>query len=515
MPIDLVDQIRTIRRISRLLLAENSVEAQSSDTIDIDRQEIFNYKWGYLPALGEEAECVLLAILEDPTVARIMARIGPDSGKFREGLEFHRNVKMSGSSDRDPRAVEINALNLKDFLPETTAQQRCHDELWRLDKAKCTGNSSEALFQRTLMISLIARHTLLYPQGIGKSQALDFSVEELWQCPPMPTKAVWDGNEGEAFFLTQPKPDLSLCFNRASLIPDDMWMAFPDVTRALASFENTDSRASRVFHFLTVEAKKAMTDIDADKAKFQSLNNASQALHNMYEFFSDAGSGHKRAFFDNVRFFSVVANRKGMLVRIHRALEIPQDAHPRSLIMPDQPQYRLRFEYEEFARLEAVSEYSRERVLNIFKRILKYAVEDLGEMIKAAAAALATTLMDDSAYAARANDEGFYRHGQPGPESIKLNVDGSLVPSSRVNRLSSVKKRLLEATLNTNHWASMIDQTMRSKGDTERPPEAEPLSQKSNGAKKRTSNDREAGSDHGENPQEANKRPRRHQQAKK
>ena len=75
-PVYLVDQTRTIKRISGLLLAENSVDAQSSDTIVVDRQEIFNYKWGYLPPLGEEAKCVLIAVLEDPAVARIMVRTG-------------------------------------------------------------------------------------------------------------------------------------------------------------------------------------------------------------------------------------------------------------------------------------------------------------------------------------------------------------------------------------------------------------------------------------------------------
>ena len=291
-PVELVDQIRAIKRISGLLLAENSVDAQSSDTIVVDRQELFNYKWGYLPPLGEEAECVLITILEDPTVARIMVRTGPDNANFRSSLEDNRNVNMEPSSDPDPGSDEINALNLEDFLPETMDQQRCHDELWRVDKVKCTGNSSEALSQRTLMISLIARHTLLYQQGIGKTQVLDFSVEEPWQCPPMPTKAVWRVREEQAFdfyFLTQPKPDLSLCFNRDSVIPGHIWKILPAPTRALACFENMNSGASRIFHFLTVEAKKAMADIDADKAKYQSLNNASQALHNMYEFFSDAG----------------------------------------------------------------------------------------------------------------------------------------------------------------------------------------------------------------------------------
>ena len=511
-PVDIVAQIRTIKRISGLLLAENSVDAQSSDTIVVDRQEIFNYKWGYLPPLSEEAECVLIAILKDPTVARTMVRTGPDNGDFRSGLEDNRNVNIKPSSDPDPHFDEINALNMEDFLPETMDQQRCHDELWRFDKAKCTGNSSEALFQRTLMISLIARHTLVYQQGTGQTRVLDFSVEEPWQCPPMPTKAVWRVREEQAFdfnFLTQPKPDLSLCFSRDSVIPDHIWKILPAPTKALACFENLDSGASRVFHFLTVEARKAMTDIDAEKTKYQNLNNASQALHNMYEFFSDAGSEHKKIFFNNFRFFSVAANRKGMLVRIHRAVEIPEDADPGSLIMPDQPKYRLKFEYEEFARIDGGNEYSRERVFSIFKRIVKYAAEDLGELIKAAASALATALKDDpAAYDARRDDEGFYRHGQPSPIPTKVSLDGSLIPSSRGGRFTDVKKKLLKATLNTNHVVSTTDQTMRSGGDTERPPEAVPMSQQSNGAKKRSSSNRDAGSTNGENPQGANKRPR-------
>ena len=503
-PIDIVDQIKTIKRISGLL---NSVDAQSSDTIVVDRQEIFNYKWGYLPPLDEEAECALLAIIADPTIAEIMVRTGPGNGDFRLGLEDNRNVNMERSSDPDPCSDEINALNLENFLQETMPQKHYHDELWRFDKAKCTESSSEALFQRTLMISLIARHTSIYHQGIGKTPVLDFSVEELWQCPPMPTKAVWRAREKRSFgssFLTQPKPDLSLCFNRDSIITRHIWKTLPPPTKALACFENMGSGATRVFHFLTLEAKNAMTNIDADKAKYQCLNSASQALHNMYEFFNDAGSEHKKIFFDKVRFFSVVANRQGMLVRIHRALEIPEDAHPGSLIMPDQPEYRLNFEYEEFARIGGVNEYTRERVFNIFKKILKYATEDLGELIKAAASALATILGDDPvAYEARRNDDGFYRHGQPSVIPTKMDKDGSL---SRFGQFTSVKKKLLKATLNTNHIVSKNDQTMRTAGNTERPPEAEPLSQRSNGAKKRSCNDRDTGSTNGENPQEANKR---------
>ena len=508
-PVDLVHHIRTIKRISGLLRAENSVDAQSFDTIVVDRQEEFNYKWGYLPPLGEEAECVLIALLENPAIARIMARIGPDDGTFRSGLEHNRNVDLEPSLDPDPCTDGINALNLGDFLPETMDQQRCHEELWRFDKIRCTRNPSEALIQRTLMINLIARHTLVHQQGTGKTQLLDFNVEEPWQCPPMPTKSVWRVHQEAAFdcnFLTQPKPDLALYFNRDSVIPDHIWKALPAPTRALACFENMNSAASRIFHFLTIEAKKAMIDIDADKAKYQCLNNASQALHNMYEFFNDAGSEHREIFFNKVRFFSLVANRKGMLVRIHRAVEIPEDAERESLILPDQPDYRLKFKFEEFVRIDGGKEYSRERVFNIFRRILKYAAEDLGKFIKAAALALAMTMRDDpAAYDTRRDDEAFYRHGQPGPKRNKIS-DGSLVPSSRIGRLTDVKTKLLKATLNTNRTVATSNQTMRSGVDTERPLETKALLGHSHVVKKRSSNDRDGGSPNSENSQTLRKR---------
>ena len=98
-----------------------------------------------------------------------------------------------------------------------------------------------------------------------------------------------------------------------------------------------------------------MISIDANKALYQSLNNASQALHNIFEFFRDAGSKHEEIFFDNVRFFSVAANSNGLLVRIHRAIEVPENG---LLVMPDQPNYRLKFVYREFARINGSDEYS-------------------------------------------------------------------------------------------------------------------------------------------------------------
>lgn len=212
------------------------------------------------------------------------------------------------------------------------------------------------------------------------------------------------------------------------MLPEEVWSTLPTPTQALACFENLKSGATRVFHFLTIEAKQARIDIDADKALHQSLNNASQALHNTYEFFRDAGSEHEQIFFDKVRFFSVVANRKGLLVRIHRAVELPRDARPGLLVMRDQPNYRLKFLYREFARVDRGDEYSRATVLTVFKNILKYAVDDLAKWIRAAASDLAEKLENDpSAFDARRNGE-FYRYGLPSRISSQETPSESMVP---------------------------------------------------------------------------------------
>ena len=62
-----------------------------------------------------------------------------------------------------------------------------YERLWTLDRATCVDGSNEALFQRTLMMRFIARHCLVYGQDATRPSHLDFSVEESWNCPPMPT----------------------------------------------------------------------------------------------------------------------------------------------------------------------------------------------------------------------------------------------------------------------------------------------------------------------------------------
>ena len=58
--------------------------------------------------------------------------------------------------------------------------------------------------------------------------------------------------------------------------------------------------------------------------------------------------------------FFVVANTQGILIHIHRATEIPLDASHFELVMPDRPEYRLTFQYREFARITGEDGFTRE-----------------------------------------------------------------------------------------------------------------------------------------------------------
>ena len=314
---------------------------------------------------------------------------------------------MQESQDFDSYIDQIQLLTPGKSFPETKEETESHEQLWKLDQAKCNQGSNEALFQRTLMMSLIARHHLIYDNGTTKRCSLDFSVEETWTCPPMPTRAFWKN----AQFLTMPKPDLAICFRRQAVMPDQLWYEMPKAITALACYENTGTEGERrVFHFLTIEAKKAATSTDDIKAKFQGLNNASQALHNIFEFFREAGQ--EKTFFSKVRFFSVVASTEGLIIRIHRAIRVASKESGVGFMMKDRPEYPLAFEHQVFSRIQK-EYFERETVSETFEKIMiGYGENVLQPLLFGATKAIMAKLNNDlEGMRARENDD-FYRHGQ-------------------------------------------------------------------------------------------------------
>lgn len=385
-------------------------------------EQAFNQYWGYLPPLDEESAALVRAIVENPYMAPRVDRIGAERDEFRVGLRY-RNVNLIPETSIDPRSEEIKQL--APVLPnsESDEEKASYERLWALDQGRLEIGSNEALFQRTLMMDVIGRHYLIYRAIGAKDTCLDFSVEEPWTCPPMPTRAYGRPQER---FLTQPKPDLSVCFLREAIIPEDLWLRMPRSMSRLACYENDTGKGdSRVFHFLTIEGKKLATSTKDEVALRQSLNNASQGLHNLFEFCRDAG--HEQEFYDSVRFFSVVATTEGILIRIHRAVKEP---NPGRWIMPNIPEYPLRFEYRTFLKIPQLDD--RDRILKAFEKILiGYGINRLCPLLQQVAKSMNEKFPPGNKEIDERADHDFYRYGQIniGTASQKGTARTSLAPS--------------------------------------------------------------------------------------
>ena len=312
-------------------------------------------------------------------------------------------------------------------------------------------------------MSLIARHCLIYGNN-----TLDFSVEETWSCPPMPTRA-YQNNKS---FLTQPKPDLAVCFRRKNLIPNRLWESLPEATRRLACYENiNESARERVFHFFTIEAKKGNTATTGNVGKRQCLNNSSQALHNMFEFFREAGQQHEDSFFTKVRVFSVVASTEGLTIRIHRATRVPADVSGPGFVVEGsfgKPGYPLRFEFQEFSSIEKATDFNRAKVLEIFENILLgYGENELRLLISDAAEAIVANFQKNPRERAKrtANDD-YYRYGQIfALKSRKQTPAGSIARSETnlsVDMLRSATATSTQSRISTSRPSSKLSGKQQS-----------------------------------------------------
>ncbi|MCJ1281870.1 hypothetical protein MMC26_001193 [Xylographa opegraphella] len=374
-------------------------------TEELDPEEAFNRYWGCLPPLNEEAEAVISAIMAQPERANEQLRIGPDSRDFPVGL-YDRNVMWEQNPAQDLQMDHIKGLVSRASQLEPDEEKKLHEHLWNRDQDQCDGASNEALFQRTIMMNLISRHSIIDYRDDNNQLCLDFSVEEPWTCPPMPTRAYYKQRK----FLTIPKPDLAVCFRREAIMPHNVWHRLPDATRLLVCYENmANIWTPKMFHFFTIEAKKGGVVSDDTVGKRQSLNNASQALHNMYEFFRDAGPQHKKLFFDKVRFFSVGASTEGLTIRIHQAINDAEEEFPQGSIIPDYP---LRFEYKDFFTIPKAG-FSRDAVFQIFETILiRYGAIELRGLLTNAAEDLMRKLENDPREMLLRQNPFYYRHGQ-------------------------------------------------------------------------------------------------------
>lgn len=386
------DQGKKVLRSVETRSTSHSQEGNVQDTPDWDSEEasiekdplqLYYERIGYLPPLDDATVEVLKFLkMSYPDLDLEAGRISSHNDlDFKEGLEFRMvDIFPKGKDDFQFKELEEHDVPWPLVPPDI----KDYDEkLWEKDLKKCQNQVQEAIFQRTIMLSMIDRYRLFY--GVQDEESpLEFAVETPWTCLPMPTHAERRGKK----FLTCPKPDLAVGFRREKLFGSCDWNSFPEETQKLICYEGIKlPNKERAFYFLTIEAKRGWKSVDDPVALNQCLNNASQALHNMYEIFKEADRDicegyqvnrdkYTKTFFDRVRFFSVVAVAGAMKIRIHRACRLGKNERgPKS-------EYPLKFAYSDY-KVVKDEEFTRQSVVEELTNILQnYGVNELEGLLK-------------------------------------------------------------------------------------------------------------------------------------
>ena len=315
-----------------------------SESSDEETLSAYYKRTGYLPPLSESRLEVIRQVLAYPSMGLTAGRLLSEADQ-QDGLDS-RNVNWDSTPDP---FLEATPLLQNQSLPENGTDE---EKKWDDDLQKCRVDPQELVFQRTVMMSMVNRHRFIY----GDNGVLDFAVERPWTCLPMPTRAL---RESGGKYLPQPRPDIAIAFRTTALMDGGSYLHLPGPLRNVICYEGkANAHKRRAFHFFMIESKNTYKTILDPGSQYQVLNSASQSLHNMYEFFNEAGPKHLARFFDKVRVFTAVSTTEGIIIRIHRAClarkfrgkdtsDLPAAQFP---ILPDYP---LQFEYDVYFKATA------------------------------------------------------------------------------------------------------------------------------------------------------------------
>lgn len=298
--------------------------------------------------------------------------IDSEDSRFTAALLDHN---ISNLSEKDPEIKYYERLMLdKDSNTsgslstlEREIQREIHrreDSLWKTDMSKCA-RSNEARFQRTVMMTILNRQEL--------DDKLDFNCEAQWISGRFPCPEACMEN---ACQITKPKPDLAVAFQSRSLLPANGFMA--DFERLkiwqcdIFPEGNQEFNNERAFYFFSMEVKGKRGQIDNQKAQFQNLNTASQALFNIYRCMKRVND--LDTFFNKVRVFSAVATIEGLSLRIHRPIRLDKE-------QCNDEDYPIGFQFDNLEHLRGA--YSRAQATAIVYNILyEYGVLQLHLILK-------------------------------------------------------------------------------------------------------------------------------------
>ncbi|KAI0873680.1 hypothetical protein GGS24DRAFT_517387 [Hypoxylon argillaceum] len=402
----------------------------SACSVEEDPLEAWYADVGYLPVLDESIFDVLEHVLSPAAMSGVKRKLYKTKGDLTRGLNS-RNVRIGPCSPTDPFLATFHDMKSLQESGSSVRLLGLHDEVnkhhvdeWRLDLKKAIKDERDATFQRTVIMSMLDRHRLIYNLTDGNQSVLDFAVQSTWNCPFMPTRALKRDKPDRV--LSRPKPDISIAFRLQSIIEDGLICTIPEATRRIMTYEAEDGTGTqRAFHFLMIEPENEDKTSNSIDGQLRNINSASQSLHCLYEFFNEADrqevqcdkscctpgaatvtAGNLESFpagedtfvglfFKEVRVFTAVLTGTAITIRVHRACPASSPPFPSHegrppflpFILPDYP---LQFEYNELVRL-SYDDFSRDKVVEIVEKIMvDYGVGRLRPLLQKAAAAIAT-----------------------------------------------------------------------------------------------------------------------------
>ncbi|KAI1750268.1 hypothetical protein F4782DRAFT_532591 [Xylaria castorea] len=221
------------------------------------------------------------------------------------------------------------------------------------DLEHCKYPANEAVFQRTVMMSILNRHQI--------SDQFDFNCEGQWSL----RSNYYALPSTEENSISAPKPDLAIFFRFNSLVGQGPYWKSAPIRDDLRPCMSPDGYIQRCFPFIFIEAKKGFRDLTP--ALMANMHSASQALFNIYVWMSEAG--HQDKFFSDVRVFSIAINPKEFALRVHRAQAVEEGEGE-----------GLEFYYDDIGGGHG---YKRDDICNLIRNILVgYAEKTLLDVLK-------------------------------------------------------------------------------------------------------------------------------------
>ncbi|KAI0400428.1 hypothetical protein F4802DRAFT_486113 [Xylaria palmicola] len=264
---------------------------------------------------------------------------------------------QTGASIYDAVEVLSDAINeWKSTVRMPTVTNRDFNK----DLERCRYAANEAVFQRTIMMSILNRHQL--------SDKFDFNCEGRWllENSHYPLEST-ENNQNLA-----PQPDLAIFFRFDSLVGQGPSYASTPIPEHLKMCMSPDGSYLRCFPFIFIETQEGSFDLGP--ALMANMHTASQVLLNIYVWMSEAR--YQYSFFSDVRVFSIAINSKEFVLRVHRA----QAAWAQAAHLGQGDHKGLEFYYDNICDKYR---YKRDHICNLIQNILSgYAETTLLDILK-------------------------------------------------------------------------------------------------------------------------------------